>query len=247
MNKENILDYLYGEMDLQARLEFEKKLQNDAALQSELRELQQVRAFLGQSKDIAPNPINMVVNTTHTTRKLSRWWAIAASLLILVVAGKMLDLRIESSGSHLVVGFGPLQSENTTSPEIMKAQYASLQQAITDLQKQISTQAEPRLQSSMVSETDLSEQSQQNQKLAGWIVNAVKQEQSMLENRLSNKILEDQQVYMQGVAQDLMRYWNEQRKDDLQMISTSMQSLVQALQLQPQDLAQFVNNTQQNY
>lgn len=242
MNRERILDYLYDEMTPDLREEFERELRNNAKLQSELRELQEVRSFLSHSTDQVAQPIEMVVKPVTPVRRISRWWAIAASLLLLIAAGKMLDLKVRSQGSGLVIGFGDLEQPDQSINDDLKVQYAQLQGAIQSLQEQLNSYGAPG------GDTDVKPVSlSENQKLAGWIVNAMKQEQTSLESRLANKILEDQQVYIQGVAQDLMNYWNEQRKNDLQMINNGMQQLVQALQLPSQDLAQFVNNTQQNY
>lgn len=242
MNRDKIMDYLYGEMEQSERLEFEKILTNDHNLQAELQGFKQIRSFLGESKDLIPQPINMVVKTTSTPRRISPWWAVAASLLVLMLAGKILDFRIESHESHLVIGFGPMEMDHENLHTDTDEKYASLQNSIESLRNQLASQQIPSelLESKNVSYTD-------NQKLAGWIVNAVKQEQSSFEDRLANKILEDQQIYIQGVAQDLMQFWDEQRKNDLQAINSGMQQLVQLLQVPTQDLAQFVNNTQQNY
>lgn len=242
MNRDRILEYLYDEMNPSSKREFETELLNNPKLKKELEELTQVRTFLAQSQDQRPQPLELVVNPVRTTRRISRWWAIAASLLMLIVAGKTFDFRVQTQGSNLVVGFGPYTASEELKSNEQQEQYAKLRSAINDLQKQVSAYAIPS-DDATVAPVSLSE----NQKLAGWIVSAMKQEQSNLESRLANKILEDQQIYMQGVAQNLMNYWNEQRKNDLQMINSGMQQLVQALQLPPQDLAQFVNNTQQNY
>ena len=75
----------------------------------------------------------------------------------------------------------------------------------------------------------------------------VDKEHATTENRLAAKILEDQQISMQSMAQGLISYWDEQRKKDLQMINSGLENLVQAIQMNSQDLTQFVNNTQYNY
>lgn len=243
MNKARILDYLYGEMSAVEQKNFEAQLQQDSVLRKEVEELRQVRTFLAGSVDEVPEPITLMINTPPKVKKLSRWWAIAASLLILVVGAKLLNFRVESNASHLVMGFGPMNlAQPTTSPDLQK-QYVQLEKAINKLQTQLTGYDLIPPDNETVQPVTLSE----NQKLAGWIVKTIREEQSGLENRLANKILEDQQMYIQGVAQDMMQYWNEQRKTDMQAINNGMQQLVQLLQLPPQDLAQFVNNTQQNY
>ena len=75
----------------------------------------------------------------------------------------------------------------------------------------------------------------------------MEEQQSTLESRLSNQMLEDQQLYIQSIAQDLIRYWDEQRQNDLEVINDGLQNLAQSIQFSNNDLVQLVNNPRQNY
>ncbi|MBK8502287.1 MAG: hypothetical protein IPL46_08790 [Saprospiraceae bacterium] len=244
MNREKILDYLYGEMAPDEKVVFEKTIAINAVLQKEIDEFQMVREYLGQSKDQTGSPIQMVVNAPVRRNLWNRWWTVAASLLLLLMAGKFLDLRVTIDQHQLSIGYGNLQSVSVDPNLELQQQYVMLGKSLGDLQSQLASYQE------MVSHPEQTLPSGQKvdmRELAKMVGNMVEKEQETTENRLAEKILEDQQIAIQSMAQGLIRYWDEQRKNDLQMINTGMENLVRAVQMNSQDLTQFVNNTQQNY
>jgi hypothetical protein len=244
MNKEKLLDYLYDEMTEPEKSAFENELVQDSALKKELEEMQMVRGYLKRSQDEISAPVKLVINRPKVRYLRSRWWTIAASLLVLLIAGKLMNLRISLSDQQLLLSYGPVQSENTAPGELMES-HADLVRTVNQLKEQIAIYGQS-MEAITVREPANQAHQPDNEILVSMLRNSLA-EQKGLENRVAGKILEDQQKYIQAVAQDLIRYWDEQRKNDLRIINEGMQNLVQSIQYGQEDLTQFVNNTYQNY
>lgn len=245
MNKEKLLDYLYDEMSEPEKSAFENELAQDSALKKELEEMQMVRGYLKRSQDEISAPVKLVINRPEVRYFRSRWWAIAASLLVLLIAGKLMNLRINVTDQQLLLSYGPVQSENTITPGELMESHADLVQTVNQLKKQIAIYGQS-MEAVAVGKAANQEPQPDNEVLVNMLRNYLA-DQKGLENRVAGKILEDQQKYIQAVAQDLIRYWDEQRKNDLRIINEGMQNLVQSIQYGQEDLTQFVNNTYQNY
>ncbi len=246
MNNEKLLDYLYGEMSDTEKSDFEKKLALDAHLKNDLEEMQLVRKYLKQSRDQTPQPVKLVVEQPPVRYRFSRWWAVAASLLLLMMAGKLLDLRISLSDQQLVLSYGAAPQPENLPYEMLARQYTDLTKSLDDLKEQFVAFDGSQL-SHIENIRAVDKSSFDAETLTRSFTATLENQQAGLENRVASKILEEQQIFMQAVAQDLMRYWDEQRKNDLNIINEGMRNLAQSIQLSQQDLAQFVNNTHQNY
>lgn len=244
MNKEKLLDYLYDEMAEPEKSAFENVLAQDSALQKELEEMQMVRGYLKRSQDEISAPVKLVINRPEMRYLRSRWWAVAASLLVLLIAGKLMNLRISVTDQQLLLSYGPVQSENAPPGELMKS-HADLVRTVNQLKEQIAMYGQS-MEAVAVGEPANQEPQPDNEILVNMLRNYLA-DQNGLENRVAGKILEDQQKYIQAVAQDLIRYWDEQRKNDLRIINEGMQNLVQSIQYGQEGLTQFVNNSYQNY
>ena len=132
------------------------------------------------------------------------------------------------------MGFAEYQ-ELKSGIESLKGQLAAYQ-----LQQKNEKDTEPKYVSST------SSQHEQNQ-LVQLIQKTLTDQQSTLETRLSNQLLEEQQIYIQSIAQDLIRYWDDQRQNDLEAINDGLQNLAQSIKFSNNDLVQLVNNPRQNY
>ncbi len=230
MNNVEIMDYLYGEMEDEQRKEFESRVENDKALREELQSLEQVRLFLHKSEDQEP-----VVKKTRTAKLSifrSRWFAIAASLLVLLVAGKLLDLRMMVSNQQFVVQFG---DEIPVIPPDDVEKYDQILAALQSLQTKVDQKADLSLvRNQLDSENSLSE---------GDLVKAFKQslqdQNRNLSREVSDRVQLEQRAYVQDVVTDLIQYWDAQREEDLRLLNNGLENLAQAIQLN--DPAQLVS------
>jgi hypothetical protein len=244
MNREKILDYLYGEMTSGEKVQFERSIAENGELRKEIDEFQLVREYLGRSKDHTISPLQMVVKAPVSRNIWNQWWAVAASLLLLLMTGKLLNLRVSVDQSQLSIGYGKVHAAQVNPPIELQEQYVKLEKSLGDLQEQLASYQEMTKEPAQTLPSGHAIDMGYLTKMVG---NMVDKEREVKESRLAEKILEDQQISMQSMAQGLIRYWDEQRKNDLQMINSGLENLVQAIQMNSQDLTQFVNNTQQNY
>ena len=248
MNREQLLEYLYGEMDQEQRRTFEEAMQRDEGLQKEVAEFQMVRNFLDASPDEGAAPIKLVVNPSPKIKRFSKWWSIAAAIMMLLVAGKVLGLNVRVADRQISIAYGTSHQLEDEGPEQGAEHYVELKQGIESLRAQLAslqlgTQKLNTPEAQIVSTNAATDQKQ----LMHFIDQTLERQQSGLETRLANRVLEEQQIYMQSVAQDLIRYWDEQRKNDLEVINDGLQNLAQSIQFTNDDLVQYVNNPRNNY
>ena len=116
MINEQLLEYLYGEMDEKQRIIFKESLQSDESLQQELSELEMVRKFLDHRTDEKMEPARIVVQRPTVVRPISKWWLVAASLLVLLIAGKLLELNISWQDNQMTIAFGEVKRQESIPP-----------------------------------------------------------------------------------------------------------------------------------
>jgi hypothetical protein len=237
-------------MDEKQRVIFEKSLQADESLRQELSELKMVRNFLDHSIDEKAEATKVVVQRP-VVRPISRWWMAAASVIMLLVTGKLLDLRISWYDDQMTVAFGEPQRQSPPQAveNISPTEYLELKTGMESLKAQLTSfQLEQKTDKISGTQYVRSETKENDQRqLVQLIQKTIAEQQSTLESRLSNQMLEDQQLYIQSIAQDLIRYWDEQRQNDLEVINDGLQNLAQSIQFSNNDLVQLVNNPRQNY
>lgn len=110
MNKEErLIAYLYGEMETEERLAFEKELESDPDLRAELGSFQETQSCLQELPDIQPKATILSLGTT-TSFDWRRWGtrlAVAASFLLLL---GLTNARMEFSDGSFVIAFGKERS-----------------------------------------------------------------------------------------------------------------------------------------
>lgn len=106
MNKEErLMAYLYGEMETEEKLAFERELELDSDLRAELGALQDTQFCLQELPDLQPEARVLSLGTT-TPFNWRRWGArlaVAASFLLLLA---LTNARMEFSEGSFVIAFG---------------------------------------------------------------------------------------------------------------------------------------------
>ncbi len=250
MNKELLIEYLYGEMNEQEKHRFEERLEQEPELKKELSELKMVRNFLQKNDAQTSDPVQLVINKSPKTG-MSRWWAIAASLLILLVAGRLLNLRITTSGNEMTLSYGsPIENENENVaqlPQALESEFVHLEKKLSGLENQVASIAS-LTQNKNPESTEVSQNSVDKVFLTRLINQALNNYHNGLENQMVNKILEEQQSQLHNATEDLRIYLDEQRSRDLDLINQGLLRFAQSLQLNnDDDYAQFVSNPYKNY
>ena len=90
MNKEKLINYLYQEMSPSEK----SSVEHNKEMMKEVNELASVRTFLRSDADVKPNAAPIFIKPKRRI-VISKWWAMAASLALLLAAGKVFDVRVE--------------------------------------------------------------------------------------------------------------------------------------------------------
>ncbi len=236
MNKEKLIDYLYQEMHSSERKVFEQDGEN-VRLAKDLRE---VRSFLQSDSDETPRTTPIFIKPK---RKIvfSKWWAMAASLALLLSAGKLFNVKIEKSAQSLILSYGQNSYEKAQSDE----RYNEILTTVANLQRDLNTKMEG-LQN--VAYRAPEQKSTVNQRESTEALKRIlAQENSLFAEELTQQLQESQQAYTLEVINTLLDYWDGQRKQDLDVVNTNLRNLAQTIQLNSDEFAQFTNQSVQNY
>ncbi len=244
MNERNWIDYLYGEMTEEETRNFEEEIGGNSSAKDELDSFRRVRFLLHQQEDVPPtgNPVVVVKRSAIW----SKWMGIAASLLVLLVAGKLLNVQASAGQGSFHLSFGESTPSQEVSPQLLakldqqrqewQTGLASLRydldQAVVNLQSKPSDQPRTRFAEYQFVESALHDLQGQNQKMADDLIENLRREQN-----------ENTQV----LVDNLLRYWDEQRKADLQLVNDGLQNLAESIQLSSDTYAQLIQQPIENY
>jgi len=243
------MDFLYGELEGAEKERMENYLSTNAEARQEFENFKQLRSMLGSVKDkevIAP-PIfvgdgkqRFFWNTPYVKTIVS----IAASLLLIMVAGKLLDIRISSGGNEFRISFGApavTQPVQVTPASTLTAEQvqAMIQSSLSDnnLAMQASwKESQQKLDASI--KNNLAQNSGKIDQLVKQASTASQQQISQYVSGLQEenlKLVKDyfsltsnqQKDYIENLLVDFAKYLQQQRNDDLQIVQTRMSSLEQ--------------------
>jgi len=241
-------------------------LETHPEMKAQILQLMDVREMLGKVEDkevIAP-PIFM----DDSPHKQSIWFngylktamSIAASLLLLLVAAKLLDTEITYSQSELKISFGvkaeqPVQQIQTLSSEQVQQMINSslvknnevIAAEFTDNQKKLNQAIRNNLDLSskkidgLMKSASLASQDQVRAFVASLQNENVKTMREYMQ--LSST---EQNKYMESLLVDFTKYLNEQRNQDIQLFQTRMSTMekntVQFKEETEQILASIINS-----
>ena len=241
MDNNKIMDYLYGEMSDNERKQFEIEMDQNEALRKEVDALKGVRSFLNEHKDEPIPSSTVVVEKQGRVVRLSKWWAIAASLLILLTLGKMLDFRVSIGEGQMVMGFGPIEKEDKNEvqePTITRDQMANM---LADLKKELRDELEEQGQLIAQSEQKITDQ---RAEMNRWM-KEVKSDQVKFTQAFWDEYNRDQNVFTTRLVNDFIEYNETQRQEDLDMINKGFSDLAQMIQINLDPAANLVYQTKQ--
>ncbi len=112
MNKEKLMDYLYDEMSKTAKEEYHVELTKSGELE-QLKSLESLRSMLSKSQDVDPGPPPALLAPQKKIH-LSKWWAMAASLLVLLIAGKLLGIQMIVDNHQFSLSYGQTSAVDET-------------------------------------------------------------------------------------------------------------------------------------
>lgn len=262
--EQDIMAYLYGELEGAEKEAIEKYLQENEEARATLEKLKSLRSLMANVKDkevIAPP---LFLGDGHKVRLLDTPYirtilSIAASLLIVMLVGRIVGMRISMSDNQLSIGFGaPPERKVQDAPQVAAITETQVQQMINSAlsennlalqtnweatQKKLDASISHNLNVNsakidrLVKESSAASQDQIRDFVAGMQTENLKVVKSYFQ--LSST---EQKQYIEGLLVDFSKYLQQQRNDDLQIVQTKLHSLEQNTDLFKQETEQILTS-----
>lgn len=249
-NEADWMAYLYGEQEGVERERMEKLLLESAEARKELEDFRMLQKMLRsvEDKEVIAPPI--VVDGGH---QRSLWeypyaktiLSIAASLLLLMVVGRLTNTSISTDDTGLHIGFGKQKNSNSvvadpllTPAEVQQMINASLtknnstwESALADNRQQIDASIRKSLTTNTKNNERLDELVQQvatasKEQIQGYVVALQNENMKMMQNYMQLTSTE-QKDYMENLLVDFSKYLQQQRNDDLRLLQTKITDVEQ--------------------
>lgn len=263
--EQDLMAYLYGELEGAEKEAVEKYLSENAEARASLERLRALRQLMSNVKDkevIAPPlflgdaPRARFLDSPSVRTVLS----IAASLLLIMLAGRLLDIRASWSGNELSLSFGPPQKRVEVAPSVPVSvvTQSNVRQMINDAlaennaAMQTNWEAtQKKLDASIHRNLDLSsakidrllkESSAASQDQIREFVATLQAENLKVVKGYFQMNSSDQKKYVEGLLVDFSKYLQQQRNDDLQIVQTQLKSLQQNTDMFKQETEQILTS-----
>jgi hypothetical protein len=236
MDNNKIMDYLYGEMSEEEKSQFEIKMREDDALKREVESINEVRSFLQEHKDEPLPSTTTIVEKPARIYHFSKWWAIAASLLLLLIAGKVLDFRVKTGDGQLVMGFGPIEENAVIEPIQPGFTAEQLEGILVSFKDEIRSELDKQAELMVQSDQKISDQ---RDEMNRWM-NQVQLDQSQLAEALWNAYDSDKNLFTTRLVNDFIKYNETQRQEDLEMINKGFSDLARMIKMNIDPAAHLV-------
>ncbi|RAV98808.1 anti-sigma factor family protein [Pseudochryseolinea flava] len=259
------LSYLYGELEGVEREKVEQYLLTNAAAREEYESFKRLRGVMSSVSDkevIAP-PIFVGDNS----RQVYFWqssvfktvMSIAATLLLLMIVGRLTDIRVSTAGNQFTLSFGeptkpqrevPVQVASINAEDVQKMINTSLQQNNAAMQTSWNASQE-KLDASirhnlatnsgkidrLVREASTASQDQ----IRSYVTSLQTENVAMVKNyfELTNS---EQKEYIENLLVDFAKYLKQQRNDDLQLVETRLNSLEQNTSVFKEETQQILSS-----
>jgi hypothetical protein len=267
-SEHDLMAYLYGELEGTEREAVEKYLFQHPEARQELERLQQVRSLLRQVEDkevIAP-PIfvgdhkrGMIWDAPYFKTIVS----IAASLLLIIVAGRLAGMRVQYQESELRISFGAESIEPQSVKENLAPATAALsaeeiqaminsslnknnetmQSSWRETQQQLDASINKSLAANsskidkLVRDASLASQGQVRQYVSG-----MQTENLQLVKSYFKLSADEQKKYIESLLVDFSKYLQQQRNDDLQLVQSRLNSLEKNTNVLKQETEQILSS-----
>lgn len=262
-----LMAYLYGELQGEEKRNVEKYLNENPEAMKELQGLMDVRSMLSavEDKEVIAPPIVMEDSKQRyfwNTPYIKTVVSIAASIMLLLVAGKMLDLRISYANNTAQVSFGepviktvdPVQPGLTarqvqdminnsvqSNNQIVQANWSESQKKIDASIRKNMTMNSDKF-NDLVKEASKASEAQ----ISGYVA-SLKNENQQLVKDYFKLTSNEQQKYIESLLVDFAKYMNQQRSSDLEAIQLRMVNMenntTQLKEETEQILASIISNT----
>lgn len=261
-----LMSYLYGELEGIEKEKVERYLFEYPEARMELEKLQQVRHVMSFVKDkevIAP-PIVIGNNNRFNWNSpyVKTILAIAASLLLIMIVGRLTDTSISLDNREVKISFGDVQNdvhevpENTSltqgvtadevqaminssltqNNEVMKASWNETQEKLDASIRQNLTQNSNRIDQLMKQASSASEE-----QIKGFLASAQTENMRLVKDYFQLSAT-DQKQYIEDLLVDFAKYLQQQRTDDLRIVQSRLNNLEQNTDQFKQETEQILSS-----
>lgn len=249
-NEADWMAYLYGELEGAERERMEKHLAESTEARTELENFRMLQKMLRsvEDKEVIAPPIVM-----DGTKHRSLWdypyaktiLSIAASLLLLMIVGRVTNTSISTDDAGMHISFGaqkpvtPTVNEPTlTSAEVQQMINASLTQNNTEWRSSLAEnrqQIDASIRKSLASNNPSRERldalvqevaTASKDQIQGYVVSLQNENMKMMQNYMQLTSTE-QKDYMETLLVDFSKYLQQQRNDDLRLLQTKITDVEQ--------------------
>lgn len=259
-SENDLMAYLYGELENPEREAVEKYLFENPEARRDLERLGQVRTMLGEVKDkevIAP-PIFI-----DESRSRSIWdipyfktiASIAASMLIVILAGRLAGMKIQYEEKELSISFGDTKSnlqavDGITTEAVQAMINASLNKNNQSMQaswKETQAQLDASVNKSLAMNSAridklVREASVASQDQIREFVSSLQTENLQLVKNYFKLSADEQKQYIESMLVDFSKYLQQQRNDDLQLVQSRLNSLEKNTDVFKQETEQILTS-----
>lgn len=261
-----MMAYLYGELEGSAKEKFEQFLLSNAEARMELEKLKDLRSILSrvEEKEVIAPPIFIDGQSKRTlffqSTSFKTIIGIAASLLLLMMVGKMTDTRLQFSGNEFTMSFG----EVITQPSVQEKEVPSTLTA-SEVQAMINNSLADNNQV-MQTSLDKSQQRLNESIRMNLVANSKKVDENLKQASLASQeqiqqyvsslqtgnmevmkdyfkmTSNDQKQYIEDLLVDFAKYLQQQRNDDLMLMQARLNNLEQNTDVFKQETEQILSS-----
>jgi hypothetical protein len=236
-DESTLISYLYGELSEKEKAKLEDYFQQHPEELARLRRLDEVRGIMShaQDKEVIAPPVFVDDSNVRPLWQSSYFkisMGIAASILFLLVAGKLLGPEISYSKGELRISFGNKTEQALPSPSLteekVREMISSSLASNNELQKTMNQDDQKKLMQSLV---DMNSKKMdvlaKNASLASReqvqaFVGGLQEQNLKLMKDYFQLSTTEQKKYMESLLTDFSGYLQEQRKQDLQLVQSQM-------------------------
>jgi hypothetical protein len=236
-----LIAYLYGELNEKETAKLEEYFAQHPEELKKLRAMQDVRDIMGhaQDKEVIAPPVfvdDVNVRSLWQSSYFKMSMGIAASILFLMVAGKLLGPEISYSKGELRISFVSKPEQqvipaNTLSEEKVKEMISASLASNNELQKTSREEDQKKLMQSVVdmnskkmNELATNASMASKEQVQAFVAGLQEQNLKLMKDYFQLSSAE-QKKYMESMLTDFSGYLQEQRKQDLQVVQAKMNYL----------------------
>jgi molecular chaperone DnaK (HSP70) len=261
-DESTLMAYLYGELQGEEKKSVEKFLAENPEAMRGLQGMMDVRKILSviEDKEVIAPPIVMEDSKQRyfwNAPYLKTVISVAASLMLLLVAGKVLDLRINYENNTAQISFGEpvTKTIDPVQPGLTAQQVQDMinnsvqnnnqivQASWSESQKKIDASIRKNMAMNSQKFNDLvKEASKASEAQISGYVASLKNENQQLVKDYFKLTTNEQQKYIENLLVDFAKYMNQQRTSDLEAIQMRMVNMEQNTTLFKEETEQILSS-----